>query len=183
MSDLSSLPSSSPAVSASTLPSSVPSPELRTLSLTDPAVISDQDKADAAQLKAEANKAFTSKHRVRRHRSPACVGAWWARHYPVLISLTRLRVLEGHDYPTAARLYSEAIEKNPSAPTLWCNRAYARMKLEEYGYALTDASGSIVWVVVWDGFSYSLRAQVMQSSWTLDTQRHITGKCYLHSGA
>ncbi|KAF8813780.1 protein phosphatase 5 [Phlegmacium glaucopus] len=45
-----------------------------------------------------------------------------------------------HDFPAAARLYSEAIEKNPEEPTLWCNRAYARMKLEEYGYALSDAS-------------------------------------------
>ena len=45
-----------------------------------------------------------------------------------------------HDFPAAAQLYSEAIEKNPLEPTLWCNRAYARMKLEEFGYALTDAS-------------------------------------------
>jgi len=47
-----------------------------------------------------------------------------------------------HDFPTAAKLYSQAIEKNPNDPTLWCNRAYARMKLEEYGYALNDASPS-----------------------------------------
>jgi len=40
----------------------------------------------------------------------------------------------------AAKLYSEAIEKNPNDSTLWCNRAYARMKLEEFGYALSDAS-------------------------------------------
>ena len=45
-----------------------------------------------------------------------------------------------HDFSTAAQLYSEAIGKNPLEPTLWCNRAYARMKLEEFGYALTDAS-------------------------------------------
>lgn len=45
-----------------------------------------------------------------------------------------------HDFPAAAQLYSEAIEKNPLEPTLWCNRAYARMKLEEFGYALADAS-------------------------------------------
>ena len=45
-----------------------------------------------------------------------------------------------HDFPAAARLYSEAIKKNPQEPTLWCNRAYARMKLEEFGYALSDAS-------------------------------------------
>ena len=56
---------------------------------------------------------------------------------------TRLIVLVltiAHDFPAAARLYSEAIEKNPLESTLWCNRAYARMKLEEFGYALTDAS-------------------------------------------
>jgi len=46
----------------------------------------------------------------------------------------------GHDFPMAAKLYSEAIEKNPNDSTLWCNRAYARMKLEEFGYALSDAS-------------------------------------------
>lgn len=45
-----------------------------------------------------------------------------------------------HNFPGAAKLYSEAIAKNPNDPTLWCNRAYARMKLEEYGYALADAS-------------------------------------------
>lgn len=45
-----------------------------------------------------------------------------------------------HDFPAAVRLYSEAIEKNPLESTLWCNRAYARMKLEQFGYALSDAS-------------------------------------------
>ncbi|KAJ3829954.1 phosphoprotein phosphatase [Lentinula raphanica] len=48
-----------------------------------------------------------------------------------------------HDFTNAARLYSEAIEKNPNEPTLWCNRAYARMKLEEFGYAISDASQAI----------------------------------------
>lgn len=47
---------------------------------------------------------------------------------------------KGHEFPTAARLYSEAIEKNPHDPTLWCNRAFSRIKLEEFGYALADAS-------------------------------------------
>ncbi|KAG6866725.1 hypothetical protein C0991_011384 [Blastosporella zonata] len=49
----------------------------------------------------------------------------------------------GHNFPAAAKLYSEAIEKNPKDATLWCNRAYTRMKLEEYGYALTDATQAI----------------------------------------
>jgi serine/threonine-protein phosphatase 5 len=52
----------------------------------------------------------------------------------------KLKFSLAHDFKNAARLYSDAIEKNPSEPTLWCNRAYARMKLEEYGYALSDAS-------------------------------------------
>ncbi|KAJ6500100.1 phosphoprotein phosphatase [Mycena vitilis] len=103
MSDASS-PLSSPALSASTPPSSVPSPQLQALSIE----VSADDKAAAAALKAEANKAFA-----------------------------------GHDFPTAARLYSEAIEKNPTDATIWANRAYTRMKLEEFGYALTDASQAI----------------------------------------
>lgn len=49
-------------------------------------------------------------------------------------------IVSGHDFTTAAKLYSDAIEKNPNESTLWCNRAYARMKLEEFGYALNDAS-------------------------------------------
>lgn len=99
--------SGSPTPSVSTLPSS---PELQTLSLADAPSLpaSDEDKAAALQLKAEANKAFSS-----------------------------------HDFPTSARLYSEALAKNPHDPILWCNRAYARMKLEEYGYALSDASQAI----------------------------------------
>ncbi|KAG6819735.1 hypothetical protein H0H93_009126 [Arthromyces matolae] len=105
MSETSSLASSSPASSASTLPSSLPpSPELNALSLD----VSEDDKAESLRLKAEANKAFTN-----------------------------------HDFPTAAKLYSEALDKNPKEPTLWCNRAYTRMKLEEYGYALADATQAI----------------------------------------
>ncbi|KAJ7747362.1 phosphoprotein phosphatase [Mycena metata] len=103
MSDASSAPTS-PALSASTPPSSVPSPQLQALSIE----VSADDKAAAAALKAEANKAFSS-----------------------------------HDFPAAARLYSEAIEKNPADPTIWCNRAYARMKLEEFGYALSDCTQAI----------------------------------------
>ncbi|KAJ7268789.1 Metallo-dependent phosphatase-like protein [Mycena haematopus] len=103
MSDSSS-PLSSPALSASTPPSSVPSSQLQALSIE----VSADDKAAAAALKAEANKAFSA-----------------------------------HDFPTAARLYSEAIEKNPTDATIWCNRAYTRMRLEEFGYALADASQAI----------------------------------------
>ncbi|KAJ7045719.1 phosphoprotein phosphatase [Mycena alexandri] len=103
MSDASS-PPTSPALSASTPPSSVPSPQLQALSIE----VSADDKAAAAALKAEANKAFSS-----------------------------------HDFPKAARLYSEAIEKNPADATIWCNRAYTRMKLEEFGYALSDCSQAI----------------------------------------
>ncbi len=45
-----------------------------------------------------------------------------------------------HEFNKAADLYTLAIEKNPADPTLWCNRAYARIKLEEHGYGLSDAS-------------------------------------------
>lgn len=57
MSDSASSASSSPPSSISTLPSSVPSPELGTVKL---APVSEEDKAEAAKLKAGANKAFSS---------------------------------------------------------------------------------------------------------------------------
>ena len=47
-------------------------------------------------------------------------------------------------------MYTEAIDLDPTDKTYWCNRAIARIKLEEYGYALNDASelrGLLVWTV------------------------------------
>lgn len=82
-----------------------PSPALSKLSLQD---ITDEAKAEAAKLKAEANQAFTS-----------------------------------HNFNEAAKLYTKAIEKNPGDATLWCNRAYTRIKLEEHGYGLHDAGVAI----------------------------------------
>ena len=46
----------------------------------------------------------------------------------------------GHDFPNAAKFYTLAIEKDPNDATFWCNRAATRVKLEEHGYALADAS-------------------------------------------
>ncbi|KAM5532863.1 hypothetical protein V8D89_013504 [Ganoderma adspersum] len=48
-----------------------------------------------------------------------------------------------HDFNKAAELYTKAIDKNPGDATLWCNRAYTRIKLEEHGYGLHDASVAI----------------------------------------
>lgn len=51
-----------------------------------------------------------------------------------------ISVFAAHEFKKAADLYSQALEHNPLDPTLWCNRAYTRIKLEEHGYALSDAS-------------------------------------------
>lgn len=96
--------------------------------------VSDNDKQAAAQLKGSANQAFTSQSRCASFS-----------FYVFLLDYTdhlllTYKTLLAHDFLGAANLYSEAIEKNPNDATLWCNRAYARMKLEEYGYALSDAS-------------------------------------------
>ncbi|PSR98912.1 hypothetical protein PHLCEN_2v4232 [Hermanssonia centrifuga] len=48
-----------------------------------------------------------------------------------------------HRFNEAADLYSKAIDLNPKDATLWCNRAYTRIKLEEHGYGLSDASTAI----------------------------------------
>lgn len=44
-----------------------------------------------------------------------------------------------HEFNKAADLYTQALDHNPFDPILWCNRAYARIGLEEHGYALNDA--------------------------------------------
>ncbi|KZT26719.1 hypothetical protein NEOLEDRAFT_201896 [Neolentinus lepideus HHB14362 ss-1] len=108
--------------SSSTPPSSLPpSPALSALTLQD---VSDENRQQATKIKAEANKAFSS----TRLLVPLCI----------LI----VKSVVGHNYPKAATLYSQAIDLNPVDATLWCNRAYARIKIEEYGYALNDASTS-----------------------------------------
>ncbi|KAI0093249.1 Metallo-dependent phosphatase-like protein [Irpex rosettiformis] len=48
-----------------------------------------------------------------------------------------------HQFNNAADLYTKAIHLNPLDATLWCNRAYTRIKLEEHGYGLADASAAI----------------------------------------
>ncbi|KAL1742474.1 Metallo-dependent phosphatase-like protein [Schizophyllum fasciatum] len=50
------------------------------------------------------------------------------------------KAFSAHNFAGAIELYTRAIEKNPTDATFWCNRAYARMKLEEFGYALNDAT-------------------------------------------
>ena len=49
----------------------------------------------------------------------------------------------GHHFNEAADLYTKAIELNPRDATIWCNRAYTRIKLEEHGYGLSDATTAI----------------------------------------
>ncbi|KAH8093931.1 phosphoprotein phosphatase [Cristinia sonorae] len=48
-----------------------------------------------------------------------------------------------HDFNKAVSLYSKAIELNPKDATIWANRAFTRIKLEEHGYALKDANMAI----------------------------------------
>ena len=53
------------------------------------------------------------------------------------------KAFAGHDWPTAIRFYSQAIEKNDTDPSFFCNRAQAQIKLEAYGYAIADASRAL----------------------------------------
>jgi len=78
------------------------------LSLKDPASVTDKDKAEAARLKTEGNKAFQQNH-----------------------------------FEEAALKYSEALEHNPFDATLFCNRAYMRMKIEQHGFAIDDATKAV----------------------------------------
>lgn len=58
----------------------------------------------------------------------------------VIRSLSDAHCFVAHEFKKAADLYTQALDYNPFDATLWCNRAYTRIKLEEHGYALSDAS-------------------------------------------
>ena len=84
-----------------------------------------------------------------------------------------------HEFNKAADLYSLAIEKNPADPTLWCNRAYTRIKLEEHGYGLSDASTSrparALALVRYGAVCADGSRQARQSSSIQSTRRRTTG--------
>ncbi|KAJ1911236.1 Palmitoyl-protein thioesterase 1 [Tieghemiomyces parasiticus] len=46
-------------------------------------------------------------------------------------------------YDDAIRLYTEAIELNPSVPAYYCNRALAYINTEAFGYAIADADKAL----------------------------------------
>ncbi|KAI9837537.1 MAG: hypothetical protein M1819_007188 [Sarea resinae] len=48
-----------------------------------------------------------------------------------------------HDWPTAISFYDQAIDANDKEPSFYCNRAQAHIKLEQYGFAIADATKAI----------------------------------------
>lgn len=129
MSDTSSTPSSP----ISTPPSSIPSPQLDTLSIAED--VSEADKLAATEIKVHTHDyhhvaiSYIGEIRPKRMKHSKVSSSLCSR------AVSSNPILE-HDFPTAAQLYSDAILRNSQEPTLWCNRAYARMKLEEFGYAM-----------------------------------------------
>lgn len=53
------------------------------------------------------------------------------------------KAFTAHKYAQAINLYTQAIELNNQNAIYWANRAFAHIKLEEYGSALEDASKAI----------------------------------------
>ena len=53
------------------------------------------------------------------------------------------KAFSGHDWPTAIDFYTQAIDKDDTDPSFFCNRAQTNLKLEAYGYAIADASKAI----------------------------------------
>lgn len=85
-------------------------------------IITDEDRAQALELKAKANAAF---------KGVFCVQSLGAER-----SLT----IAAKDFNQSIDLYTDAIRLNPKEPTLWNNRAMSKYKLEEHGAAIADAS-------------------------------------------
>ncbi|KAG8532147.1 uncharacterized protein KY384_003787 [Bacidia gigantensis] len=48
-----------------------------------------------------------------------------------------------HDWLKAIEFYDQAIESYDSDPTFFCNRCQANIKLEQYGYAIADATKAV----------------------------------------
>lgn len=119
MSDWSSSVPSSPTLSEASLPSSVPpSPIARSAPLPD---VAEDDRVKAAAIKVTANAAFAGV-------SP------FFRYLSISYGFVAQNYLE------AAELYSDAIALDPTDKTFWLNRAVSRIKLEEFGYAISDVS-------------------------------------------
>ena len=47
------------------------------------------------------------------------------------------------NYEQAVQLYSEAIELNPNIAAYYGNRSFAHLKMESFGYALSDATKAL----------------------------------------
>jgi serine/threonine-protein phosphatase 5 len=64
-------------------------------------------------------------------------------HSPeTLPTFTLFPVAEKH-YAAAVHLYTQALEIQPDNAVLYANRAFAHIKIEEYGSAVMDASKAI----------------------------------------
>ena len=81
---------------------------------------------------------LSTRHKLLRSK-PKLIRLSQVNSEPEYIN-TKAKFHIGHNFPNAVRLYSEAIDLDPTEKIYWCNRAIARMKLEEYGYAVNDAS-------------------------------------------
>jgi serine/threonine-protein phosphatase 5 len=53
------------------------------------------------------------------------------------------KAFSSHDWPAAIDFYTQAIEKDDTEPSFWCNRAQANIKVENYGYTVADCTKAI----------------------------------------
>ena len=53
------------------------------------------------------------------------------------------KAFTAHDWIQSIDFYTQAIEKNDTDPSFYCNRAQAQIKVESYGYAIADATRAI----------------------------------------
>ena len=54
-----------------------------------------------------------------------------------------LLIIPDKNYEEAIKFYTEAINLNPKAAVYYANRSFAQLRIENYGYALEDASKAI----------------------------------------
>jgi serine/threonine-protein phosphatase 5 len=88
-------------------------------------IITDEDRKEAAEVKAKANKAFAGELNLP---------------LTSLLHLVMLIKLIAKDFKQSIELYTQAISLDPKDSTLWNNRAMSKGRLEEHGGAIADTS-------------------------------------------
>ena len=107
--------------------------------------VSEDNAAKAEAIKNKANEFFkckpfnTVKSGVSQWRGTSPIKFW----YIISKSARCYLCSSAKRYDEAIQCYTQAIELDPTVAVYYGNRSFAHLKMESYGFALTDASSAL----------------------------------------